>query len=170
LNKLITTHCAKDTEIVLREGVGAHRHGRFCVPLTSFLDMLAINNDINPDMMSCMHSTKVDGNQIMAVLYSKQTDTAEMYDYRGAVIEPKYRWLYCGRRKDLLARNLGLENLDALKRGPVLNLLDKNVDIEMYHRVEITLTLHERTKKVIDFKYVSITTSLYYDGVHYPTA
>lgn len=169
LNKLISNHCAKDTEVVLREGTGENRDGRFCVTLAYFLDILAINNAINPDTMSCMHSTKVDGNKIVAVLYSKQTDSAEMYDYRGTVIEPKYQWMYCGRRKDLLIRNMDLNHLEASKRTPVLKLLDENVDVEMYNRVEITLILHERTKKVVDFRYYSTTTSLFYDGVHYPT-
>lgn len=39
----------------------------------------------------------------------------------------------------LFIRSMGLDDLEESKRNAVLKLLDMSVDVELYHRVEITL-------------------------------
>lgn len=161
LGKLITNHCAKDTMVVLRED--------FSVPLAMYIGMLNTINLIHPDSVCCMHSTWIDGNKIHAVLYSKTTDSAEMYDHRASIVEPRFAPFFVGKRKDLFIRNMGLHSLDEGIRNPILKLLDLNVDFQIYSKIDITLTLHDRTKKIVDFSYSVNATSIFYDGVHYPT-
>ena len=160
LNRLITTHFAKGSEVVLREGEGGFR-----VPLSMYMDMLGIRNVLHPDAMYCMHSTRVEGNKIYAVLYGKHTDEPEMYKYRSTVVDPKYGWIFLGSRKNLLRKQL--HNISDAKWDAINRLIDMNVAFDIYSKVDIILTLHDRTKKVVNCSFLSTNTSACYQGVHY---
>lgn len=160
LNKLITSHFAKSTEIILREGEGGFR-----VPLSMYMDLLGIRNTLHPDGMYCMHSTRVEGNKIYAVLYGKHTDEPGMYKFRSSVVDPKYGWIFIGTRKELLRKQL--HDVSDAKWEAINRLIDMNVAFDVYTKVDIILTLHDRTKKVINCSFVSTNTSACYQGVHY---
>ena len=159
LQKLITTHCAKDIDVRLQP--------EFSVPLPMFLDMLAIYSTISPDLVSCMHSTKVVDNTISAVLYTKVTDLPEMYNYNACVVEDKYKWIFVGTRRALFDKKYKLPAMEKTRRDAIYQLLDKEAALQVYGRVDMTLTLHPRTKKVADFAFVSTYTSVFHDNVHY---
>jgi hypothetical protein len=161
LSKLITSHCAKDLTVNLtKDG--------FFAPVSQYIDMLSISSALQPDSVMCMNSTKVVDNKIFAVLLQKYTDVAEMYRVSNCIVtDSKYKPLFVGERKFIFSRRFSLDKRDTSKRQLILDFLDRNVDLQIYNRIDVVLTLHEHTKKIIHYDYLTTSTSVCYNGVHY---
>lgn len=159
LQQLATTHCVKDINVRL--------HPEFSVPLATFLDIFSAYLGIKSDYVSCVHSTTIVGDTITAVLYHKATDVAEMYAYHDCAVDEKLKWLFVGERRAIFDRKYKLPALKESTRDAIYGLIESKASVQVYGRVDISLTLHPRSKKFVDFAFISKYTSICHDNVHY---
>lgn len=142
LQQLATTHCVKDINVRL--------HPEFSVPLATFLDIFSAYLGIKSDYVSCVHSTTIVGDTITAVLYHE-----------------KLKWLFVGERRAIFDRKYKLPALKESTRDAIYGLIESKASVQVYGRVDISLTLHPRSKKFVDFAFISKYTSICHDNVHY---
>lgn len=161
LAKLMKNYCQKDCNVCL--------HPLFNVTVPHYLQILELVNVLHPDSVMCMHSTKVVGNQIQAVLYHKHTDSPEMHHYADIVVnDPDFKYYFVGSRIDILRRNFRLSAMDAERRNEILSVLYLEEEFQVYGRVDLTITFDETSKKIVDMQYFNSYTSICYNGVQYP--
>lgn len=159
LGRVIKAYCAKDCPVKL--------HETLIVSTVQYVDLLSIANIFHPDSMCCMHSTKVIENTIKSVLYFKYTDVPEMYTYADTVVtDPAYKWVYVGKRKNILRRNLQLDKQSEETQRRIYDLLDKNESVQVYGKIVLTLTCDHFTKKIVHVDYDSIYTSIAHQKEH----
>ena len=159
LSRVIKSYCIKDCEVKL--------HETLVVSLMQYVDLLSISNIFHPDSVCCMHSTKVVDNQIKSVLYFKYTDVPEMYTYAETVCtDPAYNWVYVGKRKNILRRNLELDRQAEDKQRAIYDLIERDEQVQVYGKVLLTLTFDQYTKKIQHVRYDSKYTSVAHKNEH----
>lgn len=159
LSRVIKSYCIKDCEVKL--------HETLVVSLMQYVDLLSISNIFHPDSVCCMHSTKVVDNQIKSVLYFKYTDVPEMYTYAETVCtDPAYNWVYVGKRRNIIRRNLELDRQTEETQMAIYDLIEKEEQVQVYGKVLLTLTFDQYTKKIQHVRYDSKYTSVAHKNVH----
>lgn len=162
LRSFLKTHSTKGCDVSLS------RDEDFAISMTRFSTMMETTDIAQPDIVVCMHTTKVEANQISAVLYFKYTDAPEMYDYLDNFIsDPLLKAIYTGKRKDVLSHNLQLKSLPTEQQEEITRVLELNKDLQVYGKMELELTIDEVTKKITKFQYIGRLTSISHDGAMY---
>lgn len=161
LAKLMKGYCQKDCNVCL--------HPLFNVTVPHYLQILEFVNMLHPDSVMCMHSTRVVGNQIQAVLYHKHTDAPEMHHFADSIVnDPSFKYYFVGPRIDILKRNFKIATMKPEKRNEILSVLYLEEEFEVYGKVDLTITFDETSKKIVDMQYFNSYTSICHDGVQYP--
>lgn len=111
-------------------------------------------NDLHPDSLICVHTTKVVTNQIRTLMYYQYTDSKAIREGMERSIDPWKLEICSNPRSNVnkLATFLSLQPEPEPKheREHLTHLLTTNEDVVVYGRVFMTLTLSEQTKKVTD--------------------
>lgn len=161
LTRLMKAYCQRDCTVILGPSLS--------IDIGFYLDLLRQADVIQADSMMCMHSTKVVGNQIQAVLYHKHTDTPEMHKYMSAVVtRPEFKYYFVGQRTEILRRNLRLWSLTKQKRDEVLAVLALEEEVQIYGKLNLIINFDPRTKKFVDLHHKFCYTSVTHNGVEYP--
>lgn len=162
LRSFLKTHTTKGCDVSLS------RDEDFAISLTRFVTMMETTDIAQPDIVVCMHTTKMEANQIRAVLYFKYTDAPEMYEYLDSFIsDPLLKAIYTGKRKDVLTHNLQLKLLPLEKQEEIYSIIDLNKELQVYGKMELELTVDDLTKKITKFQYIGRLNSICYDGTMY---
>lgn len=154
LVRLLSTHMHKECQINAIFG----SRDRLCVKgLVTYTD---IANEIEPDRIMCVHSTKVVENQIRSTVYMKQTDSQPLYNMMSNTL-----------------RGSGMDFSSIIRRSDRFSLYDKDStlsseavqqlmyhasleeDLVLYLRCEFVLTFDDVTKKVVAMDVVGRLTS-----------
>lgn len=164
LKHFMRCHVAKGCDVSLA------RDGGFSMTLPRFSQMLATSEITLPDIVVCMRTTKVENNTIKALLYFKYTDLPEVYNYVDSFIsDPVLRYMFTGKRGEVLTRNMGLDSLPLEQREAVRAVIDVNEAIQVYGTMELELTIDDLTKKITKFEYIGRLTSICHNNVTYQT-
>jgi len=162
LRSFLKLHTMKGCEVSLS------RDEDFAISLARFSTMMETTDIAQPDIVVCMHTTKVEANSIRAVLYFKYTDAPEMYDYLDNFIsDPLLKAIYTGKRKDVLTHNLQLKQLSMEKQEEIYSIIDLNEDLQVYGKMELELTVDDKTKKITKFQYIGRLNSICHNGTMY---
>jgi len=107
-------------------------------------------DDLQPDRIMCVHTTKVVENQILASIYLKFTDCKAIYDsYATSIQHRKYGHIHTGDRiKDLHRRLFDDLNLSEELRKEYSALTETADDFVVYMTLNMVFTFDEGTKKV----------------------
>eukprot|EP00388_Colpodella_angusta_P044102 GDKK01061722.1.p1 GENE.GDKK01061722.1~~GDKK01061722.1.p1 ORF type:complete len:296 (-),score=33.48 GDKK01061722.1:55-942(-) len=165
LRTFMKTHSTRGCEVSLS------RDEEFANSLLRFATMMETTDIAQPDIVVCMHNTKVEANQICAVLYFKYTDAPEMYDYLDAFIsDPLLKAIYTGKRKDVLTHNLQLKSLPNDEQEKIFHIISLNERLQVYGKMELNLTVDDVSKKITKIEYIGRLTSICHDGTMYQAA
>jgi len=144
LTKLMLGHMDKQCEVSVSPDI----------PLLnghSVLQLLCLINDLRPDLMMCVHSTKVVENQIYATAYSKVTDVPAVYDSVGhSITNPLFRMMFARQRRDrfrsVLQRAAERQPEEEVRK--VESMVESGEDILLYSALDMVLTFDDVTKKI----------------------
>jgi len=156
VSELMSTHTVKDCRIRVVWGE------EFCLSTQKFLRCMEISNDLEPDRIMCVHSTKVIENKICSSVYMKLTDSQPLYRLMSCVCQEPDISSMCipdrAQRFKLYAKDFGAT--DAIKQQ-LLACAATNDDVLFYLRMDLTLTFDDTTKKIIDMDHAYELTSLH---------
>lgn len=132
-HRITVNHCTRTVDVSLR----------------SFLYMLELSNESQPDRIMCVHHTKVVGNCIRSTTYMKFTDIKAIHETASArIIDPAFKTMHSAKRDDALRHKIQNNNLPQDKVTEYLKLVDQNIDLVVNLRMDISLTFDDITKKV----------------------
>lgn len=140
LAKLLSTHMHKECQI---NAIFGSRDKLCSKSLVTYTD---IANEVEPDRIMCVHTTKVVENQIRAVIYMKQTDSQPLYNMMSHTL-----------------LGSGMDFSSIIRRSDRFNLYDKDTTLSseaiqqlMYHAsLEEDLVLYLRCDFILTFDYVT---------------
>lgn len=119
-------------------------------PLT--VDMVVkvheIMNELHPDSMICVHTTKVVGNEIRTLLYFKYTDSTTIRkSLMRTCADPDYVDM-CSPRGDPNKLSAFLDTKPEQERAVLSHMLEHQDEVLVYGRAYMTMTFDDFTKKV----------------------
>lgn len=167
MTKLIRGHCSKDCEVIM----GADKENGITLPMTIFTSLLECATILYPDIISCMHTTKVIENQIHATMYFKYTDYAALPDHARTIPSVRDNELnkivFTAPRKENLAQKLRLDAQPEDIGARIRELLDLEEEIQMYGKEDVIITIDQHTKKVISYQSDCVFVSVCHNGQQY---
>lgn len=144
---VLKLHSDKNASVILCSG------SNLTLPIAKVLELAELVDDFFPDSMNCMHSTKVVGNTIQAVMYYKYTDSPEVYKHADYVVsDPLFRSFFAGGRKQCLERNLQLETKSESVQQQIAELIDLQEELQIYGKSDLTMTFDPFTKKILTYR------------------
>ena len=156
-SKLIESHADKGCKVLFKFG------GEIYVapqPLNVYNEILQISEDLEPDRIMCVHSTKVVDNQIRSVVYMKLTDSQTLYTVVcNTLRDPE--WKQWSKRAERFKMYSNTKYIDSTVREEVMLHAQANDDVLLYLRMDLILTFDDWTKKV-----VCIETDYHVTSVH----
>lgn len=159
---LLRTHSDKNAKVILCNKTNLE------IPVSKFLELVELVDDLYPDSMNCMHSTKVINNKIVAVMYYKYTDTPEIYEHTNSMVtDPLFRTFFVGSRKDIVQRALQLHSKSDTLQKDINTLIDMQEELQMYGKSDLVMTFDAYSKKIMTYEYYSTATSVSHNGVQY---
>lgn len=155
LSKLLTAHLSKDCLI------------RMCftdqqLTPSAIISMYDILLQLQPDCMMCMHTTKIEGNQVRARVYLKGTESKFLHEtVAQSITDPLFAPTFNVDRMDALKLRIDMQdNRDEAERQRLLELAASEVDLVIYVQSEFVLTFDAFTKKVTNICIRSKCTAL----------
>lgn len=149
IRSLFGTHLDKNCLFGMHFGHG----GKFTAD--ELMDIWHKTNDLEPDRMMCVHTTKVVENQIKATLYSKVTDSQPLCNYMARYFEGTVRpSMYSPNRAErlLLYTQDGTTRWSDALKAELMKLATTNDDILVYMQWEMIITIGQNNKvSSIDF-------------------
>jgi len=146
VKKLVLSHVHRDCKVRFSCG------GMQEISTQVFLHMLELTDDLQPDQVMCVHSTKVEGNTIRSTIYMKVTDSQALY----SLISPTEAYqqsmmAFSGmtQRADRFLRFAEDGNHDESTKQQIFALSHAVDDVLMYQRVDMVLTIDDATHKII---------------------
>jgi len=159
---LLRTHSDKNAKVILCNKTNLE------MPVSKFLELVELVDDLYPDSMNCMHSTKVINNKIVAVMYYKYTDTPEIYEHTESMVtDPLFRTFFVGSRKEIVQRALQLHSKSETLQKDINMLIDMQEELQMYGKSDLVMTFDPVSKKIMTYEYYSTATSVSHNGVQY---
>ena len=139
--------------------------------LLNFTKMMTVTDDLEPDRIMCVRSTKVVENKIMATIYAKVTD-----------IQPLYTNL---SRTSSVLHEEGIQNMgifpDRLRRfqyyaaesshseqvaQDLIAYSQQDEDVLIYMRVDFSMTIDDVSKKIVHFTHSMQLSSVHLAGTN----
>jgi hypothetical protein len=144
LNKLIRSRIDRNCEITL---VGTR------VSLEGMLAVFELMNELRPDSIHCVHSTKVVENEIRATLCYKYTDNLTLRQaLKGSFPDPRVYNACAGPRGDPEQRAEYVNSRPEHEQADIMYSLAFAEEVVVYGNAYLTLAFDEHTKKVTALK------------------
>jgi len=139
---LLYTHADKDCQVKCVCGTETYFY-----PVKQLRMVLNMSNDLGPDRIMCVHTTKVVDNQIRSVIYMKLTDSQSLYSaVCGNAEDPAQRQL--AKRSNRFQQFLTQPGLNAEVKQGVEEHAKADDDVLLYMRMDFVLTFDDRTRKI----------------------
>lgn len=139
---LLYTHADKDCQVKCVCGTETYFY-----PVKHLKMILNMSNDLGPDRIMCVHTTKVVENQIRSVIYMKLTDSQSLYSaICDNADDPAYKQL--SKRSHRFQQFLTQPELDAEVKQVVKDHSQVDDDVLLYMRMDFVLTFDDRTRKI----------------------
>jgi hypothetical protein len=107
-------------------------------------------NEIHPDSLMCVHSTKVVENQIVSVVHSKFTDCRKLVGaLQNSANDPLFKSQVGDCSVGGVERRIAEEELPEVERQRRMGLLRTGADVVVYLKSELVLTLDSLSKLVV---------------------
>jgi hypothetical protein len=152
LSKLFSSHLDKRCQI---EVFDSKHNWRMIVKLFECM------NEIHPDSLMCVHSTKVVGNQITSVIHSKFTDCRKLVGaLQNSATDQMFKSQLDDCSVDGVERRIAEEGLPEDEKQRRMGLLRTGVDVVVYLKSELVLTLDSLSKLVVDMTLRSTLSSV----------
>lgn len=166
LSKLFNSHMERNCEINMSHCKSTRVNPR------SFIQLFVLMNDIQPDRIMCVHNTKVVENHIHATLYMKFTDSRFIYEsVLKTIKDPLIHEMMCGKnRTENLQEKINTAPRSEEERARYAALLQSDVDLLIYVRLEMDITFDDVTKRIIGLDFKGQMTSLHPAGIDYSPA
>lgn len=152
LSKLLQTYLDKSCQVSL------HCLSDQTYSLDTLLDFYSNLNDLNPDAISCVHSTKVVENEIRATVYMKYTAVKSIYTQVASTsTNPLVLTMIEQQREACKQRKIDTKKITAEERHALLDIYahvddpNKNTGVLVYTQMEMVLHVNDVTKKVVGF-------------------
>lgn len=116
----------------------------------TYVKMQGIIVDTHPDIILCVHSTKVVENQIFASAVIKFTASLAMHKSIARVKkDPTFDPLFSVERAESLRHMILREDIPEHERVQFYDLLDTDLDLVIHKKTEMVLTFDDVTKKLM---------------------
>lgn len=163
--KLVKRHCSKDCAVILG------RNTEMTISMDLFMGLVDCGAVLYPDAISCMHTTRVVENKILATMYYKYTDYPAISECAKLLPrvanDPFCLAAFAGARKEALTLKLKLDDQLEDVRDAVLDLLDREQEFQVYGKEELIFTIDPFSKKIISYQSLNTMLSVSYNGVQY---
>jgi len=163
--KLLTKYLDKDCKITL--------HGKQLseVSFQNYKQMMTVSNELEPDRVMCVHSTKVVENKIMSTIYLKVTDVQSLYTNLSRTSkafndeEVLKMGLYADRVKrfQFYVEETPLSNQVA---QDLIAYAQREEDVVLYMKIYFTLIVDDKTRKITHFTHAYELTSVHITGTN----
>eukprot|EP00598_Pedospumella_elongata_P014459 CAMPEP_0185013112 /NCGR_PEP_ID=MMETSP1098-20130426/98641_1 /TAXON_ID=89044 /ORGANISM="Spumella elongata, Strain CCAP 955/1" /LENGTH=315 /DNA_ID=CAMNT_0027542177 /DNA_START=51 /DNA_END=998 /DNA_ORIENTATION=- len=161
--KLFASHISTDCHIhsVKASCRGNHRIACPTVDAPTLVRMYAMHNEIFPDRITCVRSVQVDGNQIKALSYIKFTNSpAIIGSFAETTKEPLFVTFFGKDWKTTQRQKIEDDERPEQQKEEIFRLIEAGKDMVVHSRMEYTLTIDDRTRKIIAWKAVMNTMSI----------
>lgn len=127
--------------------------------ITSLLDFHKLLNEVHPDSIFCVHSTKVVENQIRASIYAKFTASKAIYEAVSQTVKDPLFVPFFGVDRAVNLRNaIQMGNCSEEKTKKLSAVVSSDGHYVMYLHLECVFTCDHFTKKITRFdKYADFT-------------
>jgi len=130
--------------------------------LKLLLSMYQLMDDMQPDRIMCVSSTRVVGNQILAQAHMKFTDNKLIHDtavenVSDPILKP---FLTKECREDGFKQKIVNEKRPPEEEAHMIAMVDSKQDLTVYVSMDFVLTFSEFTKKITSFACAGKVTSL----------
>lgn len=155
LSELLSAHLHKNCSVQLVSG----RNVSLTPPM--FVGLFELCNELYPDSIMCMHSTKVVDNEIRSNLHFKFTDNKIIYEsFVRKISGTDYASLFSKQRSEHIVQCFKANLIVEKDLQTICMLMDTEPEVVVYGRVELRLLFDETTKRVMDVKFISTLTSV----------
>lgn len=141
--KLMRSHLHKSCGLALKHGAATK-----VVSCKSFVTMIELMGDLQPDRIMCVHSTEVVDNQIRSRILMKMTDVKAIYDQAAKTMRNPEIAYKIEKREEMLKHKIATTELSPGQMQEYMALVDNGADLEMNVRLDMTLTFDHVSKKV----------------------
>jgi hypothetical protein len=155
LEKMLNSRLAKRYDIVHQFPGRSAR-----LSAAAFLNHMRLKDSVHPDSISCVHSTKVIENQIVATVYFKFTDNQFIYN---AVVQSSdtatgKREAECflpgiSKRSERFFHIMDPSFASDSERDRAATVLDSEEDLIVYGMATLTLTIDDFSKKILKINF-----------------
>ncbi len=133
---------------------------RFVLPPIMFVKMFEVMNDAHPDSVLCVHTTKVIENELKAKMYFKFTDSHIINKSLANIVKDEpLKPLLIQDRSERFKDNLNLAAKSEEEKQQLIQIVDSNVDLIVYGRIDLKLTF-DTAKKIVGIDFLCEFTSL----------
>lgn len=140
LRRLMKTRIDKDCKFDLSGHI---------LSIPSLLAVFECMNELRPDCVLCVHTTKVVGNQIQALIYSKYTESKALRETLNLTYPDRDAFNICTSNNSSLGRlHDFITNRPYEERIALTAIATQSSEIMVYGRAYLTLTFDESTKNV----------------------
>eukprot|EP01032_Pedospumella_encystans_P011114 gene11114-12951_t len=155
LSELLSSHLHKNCSVQLISG----RIISLTPPM--LVGLFEHCNDLYPDSIMCMHSTKVVENEIRANLHFKFTDNKVIYEsFVRKIASTPYAHLFTMQRSEHVLKCFKAGSTIEEDLNAICVLMDTEPEVVIYGKIELRLVFDETTKRVMDVQFVSTLTSV----------
>lgn len=145
LRGLLTNHIHRNC-VINYKGVN--------MSLDPYMQIQDILNQTSPDATCCVHDTKVVGNTIRALLFTKYTENKLIYETAAPVYERDFPVVFStASRKDRWTKKLMNSRVPEQDRPLLTELANTKADLVVYANMEWVITFDFDTRKVTHFEY-----------------
>lgn len=150
VHKLMSSHLDKTYRISMNHC--CFEEGFSC---RNFVRLFELMGDLQPDRIMCVHTTKVDKNQIKSTIFMKFKDVKFLYDsIVPRIQDPHFQAMWGGKkRSDAFQRKIQADGRPAEEVDYLMKLVDTDLDLTVNVRLELILTFDPLTKKVTDMEF-----------------
>lgn len=127
---------------------------------STFLEFTSFLNEVFPDVIMCMHFTRVVDDEVRSKLYFKATSNRVLYEsVTRAMSGSPFAALFPASRSDHLKLRFDGPSKPAEERLALSRLIDADEDVLMYGSIDFRLLIDEHTRKVKALKFDTQLTS-----------
>ncbi len=154
--RLMTRHNHKDCSIGFSLGK------EFKISTHTMIKMLYLFDEIEPDKIMCVHSTKVVENKIISTIYAKVTDCQQLYTHKSKEINDlPLKSLCIENRADRFSLLTQGDSSTDTAKEQMQALSQSNDDVLMYISGEMVLTVDDLSKKITHMHFSQKVTSVH---------
>lgn len=155
LTSLMNAHLHKNCQV----RISPHSNIRLNAPM--FVKLFEVMNDAHPDSVMCVHTTKVVENAIAAKMYFKFTDSQVINNSMArTVTDSMFSPMFSRRRSSRFEDNMDLASKSEQERRAITAIVDSEVDLIVYGKIDLKLTFDDTSKKVVGIDFLCEFTSL----------